>query len=140
MDLLDEQENMFQIYRSTKIGEALVSVVEEYVKNGIIEPEVKAEVLKAFDKAVSLAFYKIESVKNDHKRQLSGDHCSHNHVDNVWSFILKDVKMQFGSTDVETDLLQVICIDSELNPYVRLQREEQEMRDASNTTHRKRRR
>ena len=126
-----ERNNYFQIYRKTKFFEILEQILKNYVDKNIIPQEASDKVMCAFDKIIATRFNKEKSILNEHKWNITGYNANINNIDSLWNFTLKEPRLNFGTKSIQLDLLQVLCIDSELNPYVEMTKEEKQLRSTS---------
>ena len=127
----DSAPHLFQIYRKTKFFEILEEIILVNAKKYRIPPEAIEMAMDSFDKIISQNFMTQKGMINEHKWQITGYNANINNIDSVWNFTLRNPKLQFGTKTINLDLLQVLCVDSDLNPYVGLTCEERAIRNLS---------
>lgn len=84
------------------IGEALIDTVDELINEGRIEPQLAMKVLAQFDRSIS------ETLQSQVKSRLTfkGHLETYRFCDDVWTFLVKDVKFK---TDANVEFTAEKC-------------------------------
>lgn len=96
---------MESIHRNAKIGETLENTLDEMVSKNMITNHNKGEIFKLFDK-VMLQIFKTNKNKITCKANLK----DYQHCDNVWKFLLKDVKFS-DEQSRSIKLMKIVALD-----------------------------
>mmetsp|Transcript_34399 Transcript_34399/g.96993 ORF Transcript_34399/g.96993 Transcript_34399/m.96993 type:complete len:111 (+) Transcript_34399:27-359(+) len=82
----------FEGYRQTKLGDSLVSALEELMQQGRLDPEQAMVFLTEFDKSIA---EKLET-ECKLKGMINGDLHTYRHYDDVYYIFAKDVTFSFN--------------------------------------------
>ncbi|KAL3153353.1 hypothetical protein ABBQ38_011694 [Trebouxia sp. C0009 RCD-2024] len=109
-----------EVYRQTKLGDSLVSALEDLLDNGKITPDLAIKVLSEVSPSI------LEAIKTNFKAKTAfkGKLDSYRFCDNVWTFILSDAKFKTNFTnsagptahapEVTVDKVQIVCVDAKM--------------------------
>ncbi|VDN05532.1 unnamed protein product [Thelazia callipaeda] len=101
----------YQLYRSTTLGMALRSTLDEFVEDGTITPSLAQTVLVTFDKCINKALS--QRVKN--KVNFKADKLkAYRFCDNVWTFVMENVEFRDVSQPVDgiVDRVKIVACDA----------------------------
>jgi len=118
------KEKSFQVYRKSKIGCFLNETIDELMDEGLIPRRLKPMTMLLFDRTVCQAFYKSQDIKLECRKNMTAKHVNHNHCDSIWSFTLQHVNIQYSGIPLRSEMVELIAIESELNPYIYSQKGE----------------
>lgn len=103
---------MYEIYRTSLIGRALVDTIDAHVEAKRISPTQAQHILTRFDESVSAVFR--TSVTNN--ISFKGNILSYNFVDGVWKFVTKDFMMILNNKHFRAPYIKIVaCDDAETN-------------------------
>ncbi|VDK74305.1 unnamed protein product [Litomosoides sigmodontis] len=101
----------YQLYRSTTLGMALRSTLDEFVEDGTITPSLAQTVLTTFDKCINRALS--QRVKN--KVNFKADKLkAYRFCDNVWTFVMENVEFRDVAHPVDgvVDRVKIVACDA----------------------------
>ncbi|VDO45099.1 unnamed protein product [Onchocerca flexuosa] len=101
----------YQLYRSTTLGIALRSTLDEFVEDGTITPSLAQTVLTTFDKCINRALS--QRVKN--KVNFKADKLkAYRFCDNVWTFVMENVEFRDITQPVDgvVDRVKIVACDA----------------------------
>uniref|UniRef100_A0A158Q7W4 Transcription initiation factor IIA subunit 2 n=1 Tax=Elaeophora elaphi TaxID=1147741 RepID=A0A158Q7W4_9BILA len=101
----------YQLYRSTTLGMALRSTLDEFVEDGTITPSLAQTVLTTFDKCINRALS--QRVKN--KVNFKADKLkAYRFCDNVWTFVMENVEFRDVTQPVDgvVDRVKIVACDA----------------------------
>lgn len=102
---------MYEFYRQSLIGKALVDTVDEKVSNNLISPKQANFIMEKFDEAIPIVFNRSVSSSMSFKGTIG----TYNYVDGVWKFIAKDFVMSINNEYYKTNLIKIVACDAETN-------------------------
>ena len=94
--------------------------------------------LEEFDKVIWQEFENDRQIKEEEKNKkvkISGTRRNFNYVENIWQFVLEEPKITTPGNVLESQMIKVVLLDAELNPYVDKKEE-----DKGNSRHNSRKR
>ncbi|XP_046350360.1 transcription initiation factor IIA subunit 2-like [Haliotis rubra] len=99
----------YQLYRNTTLGHTLQESLDELIQCGQISPGLALKVLLQFDKAINNAL--ANRVKS--KISFSGSLNTYRFCDNVWTFVLNNVKFREGPVQdiAKVDKVKIVACD-----------------------------
>lgn len=102
----------YQHYRETTVGQALMEVLEDYLRDGVITEHLKNKTLATFDRVISAALHDT----GKHKAQFTGEKLiAYRYCDNVWSLMLKNVQFSDQTRTFDSisavDRLKIVALD-----------------------------
>ncbi|KAG9593675.1 hypothetical protein KCU77_g5041, partial [Aureobasidium melanogenum] len=118
-----EQSMYHEMYRNASIGGTLADTLDDLISSRRIEPQLAIKIMTNFDKAIAQVLG--EKVKarmsfkvGDHfptSRRLCAPLCGHldtyRFCDDVWTFILKDVKVKLdNSQQIEVEKVRIVSL------------------------------
>eukprot|EP00920_Eleutheroschizon_duboscqi_P011537 GHVT01027658.1.p1 GENE.GHVT01027658.1~~GHVT01027658.1.p1 ORF type:complete len:115 (-),score=5.11 GHVT01027658.1:87-431(-) len=85
----------YELYRRSSVGMALTDALDELIQSGHINPQLALKVLMQFDKSASQTL----AAKVRSKCSAKGHLQTYRHLDEVWTFILKDAVFKLDGHD-----------------------------------------
>lgn len=103
---------MYEIYRTSLIGRALVETIDDYIEAKRITPAQAQHILSRFDESIAAVFR--ATVTNN--VSFKGNILSYNFVDGVWKFVTKDFVMSINNKHFRAPHIKIVaCDDAETN-------------------------
>merc|ERR1712224_225075 len=87
MDNDDTKQKYFNIYRISKLGEALALTLDPLVDNGRISNSIAFEIMEQFDKSMHEALIN----RTNAKAILRGRVKKYNHIQNIWIYDVREI-------------------------------------------------
>ncbi|CAJ0949124.1 unnamed protein product, partial [Mesorhabditis belari] len=102
----------YQHYRETTLGQALMEILDEYLRDGVITDHLKNKTLATFDRVISAALHDT----GKHKAQFIGEKLvAYRYCDNVWSLMLKNVTFSDQTRTFDSitmvDRMKIVALD-----------------------------
>ncbi|ETN45163.1 uncharacterized protein HMPREF1541_10040 [Cyphellophora europaea CBS 101466] len=91
------------------VGEALIDAIDELINQGRIEPQLAMKILSNFDRAIA------ENLAANVKSRLNfkGHLETYRFCDDVWTFLVKDVKFKSeGGNEFTADKVKIVSCNS----------------------------
>jgi transcription initiation factor TFIIA small subunit len=99
----------YELYRGSSIGEALIDTIDDLINDGRIEPQLAMKILSNFDKAISDTLS--EKVKS--RLTFKGHLETYRFCDDVWTFLVKDVKFKCeGGHEFTAEKVKIVSCNS----------------------------
>ena len=99
---------MNTILRKAKIGQTLYDSLHEMEEKKLVTPSNSEEILKIFDEVITKQFDTNQTTKGTIKGSLH----NYQNCDNVWKFVLQDVKLSCDSNNTRSlDATEIITVD-----------------------------
>ena len=92
-----------------RLGDCLIDTIDELINEGRIEPQLAMKILSNFDKIIS------ETLGAQVKARLTfkGHLETYRFCDDVWTFLVKDVKFKSdNSTEFTSDMVKIVSCNS----------------------------
>lgn len=106
---------MYEIYRTSLIGRALVETIDSQIENKRITPAQAQFILARFDESIAGVFGGMATSNVNFK----GNILSYNFVDGVWKFVAKDFVMSINNKHFRAPHIKIVaCDDPETNPDI----------------------
>lgn len=105
---------MYEFYRQSVVGKALVEVIDDMVKSNTLTPAQAKYILEKFDSSIPIVFNR--SVTNS--MNFRADISSYNYVDGVWKFLTKDFIMSLNNEYFKSDFVKIVACDADTNADV----------------------
>ena len=99
---------MYEFYRTTLVGRALVEIVDEKVKTNTITVEQANMILEKFDSVIPRAFDRVSNTIG-----FKGKIVSYNFVDGVWKFLCKDLMLSINNTYYTLPYSRIVACDAD---------------------------
>uniref|UniRef100_A0ACD5XFL8 Uncharacterized protein n=1 Tax=Avena sativa TaxID=4498 RepID=A0ACD5XFL8_AVESA len=101
---------VFGMYQRSTIGMRLTETLDEMVSSGRLIPELAVQVQLQFDKSISAVLEQQVTSRASFKGNLH----TYRYCDNVWTFILRDVR--FSNEEMSGDIakVKIVACDSDL--------------------------
>ncbi|KAF2764965.1 transcription initiation factor IIA, gamma subunit [Teratosphaeria nubilosa] len=99
----------YELYRGTSIGLALADTLDDLISSRRIEPQLAMKIMQHFDKEIA----RVLGDKVKSRLQFKGHLDTYRFCDEVWTFIIKDVKFKLeASNTVEADRVKIVACQS----------------------------
>lgn len=102
---------MYEFYRQSIVGKALLETIDEKVSTNALTPTQAKYILEKFDLSIPTVFSK--SVTNS--MSFKGNISSYNYVDGVWKFLTKDFVMSLNNEYFRSDFVKIVACDADTN-------------------------
>lgn len=101
---------MYEIYRQTLIGKALMETLDEMVRDNSLNSIQAKFILEKFDESIPIALDRLGSTTLSFKGSIE----TYNYVSGVWKFVVKDLMIYINNKYHKTGLMKIVaCDDSE---------------------------
>lgn len=101
---------LYEFYRSTIIGRALLDTIDEKVRANVITPEQGIQIAQKFDEIIPRIFDRITNTIG-----FKGKIVSYNFVDGVWKFLCKDLIVSINNTYYNIPYIKIVACDADTN-------------------------
>ncbi|EQB59982.1 transcription initiation factor gamma subunit [Vairimorpha apis BRL 01] len=105
---------MYEFYRQSVIGRALVDTIDDKVKTGQLTPKQAKFILEKFDESIPEVFTRFVTGNMSFKGKIS----SYNHVEGVWKFVANNFCMYVNNEYFKIDTLKIVACDIDTNAEV----------------------
>lgn len=102
---------MYEFYRQSMVGKALMEIIDEKVGNNTLTPTQAKYILERFDLSIPVVFNKSVTSSMSFKGNIS----SYNYVDGVWKFLTKDFVMSLNNEYFRSDFVKIVACDADTN-------------------------
>ncbi|KPI38212.1 Transcription initiation factor IIA subunit 2 [Cyphellophora attinorum] len=103
------QAQYYNLYRGSSVGEALIDAIDELINQSRIEPQLAMKILDNFDRAM----YENLSANVKTRVTFKGHLETYRFCDDVWTFLVKDVKFKSeGMTEFTGDKVKIISCNA----------------------------
>lgn len=101
----------YQMYRTTTLGVALRSTLDELVEDGTITPTLAQNVMATFDKSINKALSQRVKNKTSFKAEKLR---AYRFCDNVWTFVMEKVEFRDATRPIEgiIDRVKIVACDA----------------------------
>ncbi|KAF5139988.1 transcription initiation factor gamma subunit [Vairimorpha ceranae] len=114
---------MYEFYRQSVIGRALVDIIDEKVRQNLLTPKQAKFILEKFDESIPIVFNRSVTGTLSFKGKI----CSYNHVEGVWKFIAKNFCMYVNNEYYKTNLIKIVACDADTNAEVTRRRKKKNL-------------
>ncbi|KAG9536044.1 hypothetical protein KCU77_g6640, partial [Aureobasidium melanogenum] len=102
-----EQSMYHEMYRNASIGGTLADTLDDLISSRRIEPQLAIKIMTNFDKAIA----QVLSEKVKARMSFKGHLDTYRFCDDVWTFILKDVKVKLdNSQQIEVEKVRIVSL------------------------------
>ncbi|KAL9599476.1 MAG: hypothetical protein Q9219_003815 [cf. Caloplaca sp. 3 TL-2023] len=102
-------QQAYELYRRSSIGQTLIDSLDELVHLSRIEPQLANKILQSFDKIVTDVL--AEKVKA--RLTFKGHLDTYRFCDEVWTFLIKDVNFKLeNQTPITADQIKIVSCNS----------------------------
>ncbi|OQS53900.1 TFIIA-S [Ecytonucleospora hepatopenaei] len=101
---------MYEFYRSTIVGRALLETVDEKVKTNAITVEQANVILEKFDKVIPRVFEKVSNTIG-----FKGKALTYNNVDGVWKFLCKNLLVSINNSYYTLPYSRIVACDADMS-------------------------
>ncbi|GAB7325874.1 hypothetical protein MBLNU13_g09942t1 [Cladosporium sp. NU13] len=99
----------YELYRSSSIGLALADTLDDLISSRRIEPQLAMRILQNFDQSIATVLGDKVKARMTFKGHLD----TYRFCDEVWTFIIKDVKFKLDNTNnVEAERVKIVACQS----------------------------
>ncbi|KAF2721592.1 transcription initiation factor IIA, gamma subunit [Polychaeton citri CBS 116435] len=100
----------YELYRGTSLGIALADTLDDLISARRIEPQLAMNILKHFDDSVARVLGEKVKARLNFKGHLD----TYRFCDEVWTFIIKDVKFKLDSNagNVDAEKIKIVACQS----------------------------
>merc|ERR1711911_347033 len=99
---------MYQIYRTTSLGTALIDTLEELAMEGKTNPVITEKVLQIFDEQINAALCQ----KSKTKMNFTGLIRTYNYCDYVWTFLVDGIQFSEMQNHLGCQRLKIVSMDA----------------------------
>ncbi|KAK4949031.1 Transcription initiation factor IIA subunit 2 [Elasticomyces elasticus] len=112
--MANANQNFYELYRSTSIGQTLADTLDELISSRRIEPQLAMRVMQNFDQNIAAVLG--EKVKS--RLNFKGHLDTYRFCDEVWTFIIKDVTFKMVDTGQQerADRVKIVACQSKDKP------------------------
>ncbi|KAK4983964.1 Transcription initiation factor IIA subunit 2 [Elasticomyces elasticus] len=108
-----DSKSYYELYRRSSIGSSLTDTLDELISQGHIEPQLAMKILGNFDKAIS----EVLAEKLRARMSFKGHLDTYRFCDDVWTFIIKDVKFKMDNApNVEAERIKIVSCQAKDKP------------------------
>ncbi|CAD0108162.1 hypothetical protein E4T49_01568 [Aureobasidium sp. EXF-10728] len=102
-----EQGMYHEMYRNASIGGTLADTLDDLISSRRIEPQLAIKIMTNFDKAIAQVLGEKVKARMSFKGHLD----TYRFCDDVWTFILKDVKVKLdNSQQIEVEKVRIVSL------------------------------
>eukprot|EP01132_Coremiostelium_polycephalum_P009738 gene9738-11959_t len=106
---MNKQNNFYELYRRSTVGEALTDTLDELIQNKLISQTLYEKILTQFDKSINEAL--ANTVKS--KATFKGSLHTYRFCDNVWTFILENAEFKTeNDKSIKVDRVKIVACDA----------------------------
>ncbi|KAK5939055.1 Transcription initiation factor IIA subunit 2 [Knufia obscura] len=99
----------YELYRGSTIGDCLIDTIDELINDGRIEPQLAMKILSNFDKTISDVLAEKVKARLTFKGHLE----TYRFCDDVWTFLVKDVKFKTDtSSEFTAEKVKIVSCNS----------------------------
>merc|ERR1712014_67966 len=103
-------QNYYELYRGTSIGLALADTLDDLISSRRIEPQLAMRIMSHFDARIA----EVLGEKVKARLTFKGHLDTYRFCDEVWTFILKDVKFKMDNAhQAEAERVKIVACQSE---------------------------
>ncbi|KXL46148.1 hypothetical protein M433DRAFT_153863 [Acidomyces richmondensis BFW] len=106
--MANNQQGFYELYRGTSIGLALADTLDDLISSRRIEPQLAMRIMSNFDQSIASVLG--ERVKS--KMSFKGHLDTYRFCDEVWTFIIKDVKFKLEGSNVDAEKVKIVACQS----------------------------
>lgn len=99
---------MYEFYRTTIVGRALLDSIDEKIKNNLLTAEQGNMIAQKFDQVVGRVFERATNTIG-----FRGKIVSYNFVDGVWKFLCKDLMLSVNNTYFNVPYIRIVACDAD---------------------------
>jgi len=104
-----QQSQYYELYRGSTIGDCLIDTIDELINEGRIEPQLAMKILSNFDKTISDVLAEKVKARLTFKGHLE----TYRFCDDVWTFLVKDVKFKTDtSSEFTAEKVKIVSCNS----------------------------
>ncbi|TKA62580.1 Transcription initiation factor IIA subunit 2 [Friedmanniomyces simplex] len=107
--MANANQNFYELYRSTSIGQTLADTLDELISSRRIEPQLAMRVMQNFDQNIASVLGEKVKARLSFKGHLD----TYRFCDEVWTFIIKDVTFKMENAYQEkADRVKIVACQS----------------------------
>ncbi|KAK0253235.1 Transcription initiation factor IIA subunit 2 [Friedmanniomyces endolithicus] len=107
--MANANQNFYELYRSTSIGQTLADTLDELISSRRIEPQLAMRVMQNFDQNIAAVLGEKVKARLSFKGHLD----TYRFCDEVWTFIIKDVTFKMeNSYQEKADRVKIVACQS----------------------------
>ncbi|THW08469.1 hypothetical protein D6D17_03651 [Aureobasidium pullulans] len=111
-----EQGKYYEMYRNASIGGTLADTLDDLISSRRIEPQLAIKIMTNFDQVIAQVLG--EKVKARMSFKPKGHLDTYRFCDDVWTFILKDVKFKLdNSSTIEVEKVRIVSLLNANSPH-----------------------
>ncbi|KAI4745985.1 hypothetical protein E4T50_03704 [Aureobasidium sp. EXF-12298] len=96
-----------EMYRNASIGGTLADTLDDLISSRRIEPQLAIKIMTNFDKAIAQVLGEKVKARMSFKGHLD----TYRFCDDVWTFILKDIKVKLdNSQQIEVEKVRIVSL------------------------------
>ncbi|ORD94842.1 TFIIA g sub [Enterospora canceri] len=99
---------MYELYRTTVVGRAMMDSIDEKVRNNVLTPEQGILIAQKFDEIIPRIFERVTNTIG-----FKGKIVSYNFVDGVWKFLCKDLMLNVNNTYYNIPYTRIVACDAD---------------------------
>lgn len=99
----------YELYRGSTLGDCLIDTIDELINEGRIEPQLAMKILSNFDKTIAEVLGERVKARLTFKGHLE----TYRFCDDVWTFLVKDVKFKSdNSSEFTAEQVKIVSCNS----------------------------
>ncbi|KAG2167348.1 hypothetical protein D6C84_08737 [Aureobasidium pullulans] len=109
-----EQGKYYEMYRNASIGGTLADTLDDLISSRRIEPQLAIKIMTNFDQVIAQVLGEKVKARMSFKGHLD----TYRFCDDVWTFILKDVKFKLdNSSTIEVEKVRIVSLLNANSPH-----------------------
>ncbi|KAF1810513.1 transcription initiation factor IIA, gamma subunit [Eremomyces bilateralis CBS 781.70] len=104
-----KNENFYELYRVSSIGTTLADTIDDMITLNKLEPQIAMRLLATFDRVIA----DVLSSQVKSRMSFKGNLDTYRFCDEVWTFVLKDVKFKMDNqSPLEASRIKIVSMNS----------------------------
>ncbi|KAI5199051.1 hypothetical protein E4T42_06495 [Aureobasidium subglaciale] len=112
--IMAEQAKYYEMYRNASIGSTLADTLDDLISSRRIEPQLAIKIMTNFDQVIAQVLGEKVKARMSFKGHLD----TYRFCDDVWTFILKDIKFKLdNSQTIEVEKVRIVSLLNANSPH-----------------------